>query len=188
MLSKVCNACNIEKPLDMYSKANTCKDGHRNYCKECYRLRKEAWRLKNVERCLARNREWIANNPSRAREMYRKSSAKRTASGKAAITKARCVSKNPELYRAIANHRRRKVRDATPKWVDKGALKNIYLQAQLLKLTVDHIIPINHPEVCGLHIPINLQLLTLKENTMKSNQFNGYISRQTGEKIKRNDY
>ncbi len=33
--SRVCTQCNIEKHLDQFHKAETCKDGHRSYCKDC---------------------------------------------------------------------------------------------------------------------------------------------------------
>ncbi len=39
-----------------------------------------------------------------------------------------------------------------------------------LDLQVDHEIPLNHPEVCGLHYPGNLKLISTGANLKKSNK------------------
>lgn len=39
-----------------------------------------------------------------------------------------------------------------------------------LDLEVDHIIPLNHPEVCGLHFPGNFKLISSDANRKKSNK------------------
>lgn len=36
---------------------------------------------------------------------------------------------------------------------------------------VDHIHPLVHPLICGLHVPANLQVITGSENVQKSNRF-----------------
>ena len=68
------------------------------------------------------------------------------------------------------------IKAATPPWLDVFQLSEIqakYFQARWLsnksgiKHHVDHIIPLNHPEVCGLHVPWNLQVITWEENQEK---------------------
>jgi hypothetical protein len=52
-----------------------------------------------------------------------------------------------------------------------------YLEAQRLSLetgveyVVDHIIPLQHPDVCGLHNDANTQVITAEENRVKGNSF-----------------
>ena len=50
-------------------------------------------------------------------------------------------------------------------------MDELYDLACLRGLEVDHIIPIQHNLVCGLHVPKNLQLLSRSENARKSNKF-----------------
>jgi len=73
---------------------------------------------------------------------------------------------------------RRKKRDKSmPPWANKLAIRSLYIKARQLsaetgiKHEVDHIIPSNHPLVCGLHVETNLQVITEFENITKSNTF-----------------
>jgi hypothetical protein len=85
---------------------------------------------------------------------------------------------NPELYKALTSVRKRRHRDATPKWVtpeQKLAMRQLYLTAMSLtkatgeRYVVDHIVPLLSPEVCGLHVPWNLRVITQSDNLKKSN-------------------
>lgn len=68
----------------------------------------------------------------------------------------------------------RKMHKATPSWADKKAIAAIYKECKELRklgfdYVVDHIVPLNHPYVQGLHWEGNLQIITYKENEAKSN-------------------
>jgi len=64
---------------------------------------------------------------------------------------------------------------AMPLWADREAISCIYEEAKYLQWHVDHIIPLNHPLVCGLHVESNLQSLSPEENMRKSNSFSVVI-------------
>lgn len=60
-------------------------------------------------------------------------------------------------------------RKATPRWVCQWKVNFIYATARLLGLHVDHIVPLRHPLVCGLHTEHNLRMLPGHENIAKGN-------------------
>lgn len=69
------------------------------------------------------------------------------------------------------------VRMATPPWANMKEMNAIYRQAKTLssstgvKHNVDHVIPLKHKDVCGLHCTANLQVLTELANKRKNNKF-----------------
>lgn len=75
--------------------------------------------------------------------------------------------------------RDRRNRQATPKWLtkeQKQQLADIYEHMRDCKVVtgedyhVDHIIPLRGENVCGLHVPWNLQVLPADVNVSKSNE------------------
>lgn len=86
-------------------------------------------------------------------------------------------AKDPQERRAIL------MRLATPPWANRAAVLKIYKERERISAVtgiphdVDHIIPIVHPEVCGLHYDQNLRIIPASENRSKSNLFNGSRSR-----------
>ena len=60
-------------------------------------------------------------------------------------------------------------KDATPPWVSRKELRRIYENCPSGH-HVDHIHPLKHPQLCGLHVPWNLQYLPAEENLRKYNR------------------
>lgn len=84
---------------------------------------------------------------------------------------------HPEKGAANAYRRIQRIKDAKPKWYETDLVKQLYLKRNELRdlwgmvLHVDHIIPIDHKLVCGLHCWNNLQILEGGLNSSKSNHY-----------------
>jgi hypothetical protein len=86
---------------------------------------------------------------------------------------------NPDMYKEMTSLRRRRFRDATPKWLTDTQKMEIRLKYRLAielsratgeRHAVDHIVPLHGENICGLHVPWNLQVLTQKDNLAKYNR------------------
>lgn len=66
---------------------------------------------------------------------------------------------------------------ATPPWACFRQIREVYREADVKSIAlgkkhvVDHIVPLNHPRVCGLHVAWNLQVITDLQNGAKSNNW-----------------
>jgi 5-methylcytosine-specific restriction endonuclease McrA len=168
-----------------YFTGKPCARGHialrktKGACVECM---KEDWAIDNAKRAQKPKSEAAKAAGKRYYEKNREAVIARAA-GRPAVAKQAYRNKhkerNPELYRALTSARKRRHRNATPPWItaeQKLLIRQMYLEAQrLTKLTgvryvVDHIVPLINPEVCGLHVPWNLQIMTQEENLQKSNK------------------
>lgn len=168
-----------------YYTGKPCSRGHiapRKTKGSCIDCMKEDWALDNKKRS-----EKPKSEASKAagKRYYEKNKEAVKARANARPVEERRAHKNkykeanPELYKALVSVRKRRHRSATPKWItpeQKLAMRQLYLQAmELTKLTgeryvVDHIVPLISDEVCGLHVPWNLRVITQDENLRKSNK------------------
>jgi len=85
------------------------------------------------------------------------------------------VNKKPRNRKHIKTYRvnrKRRLRQNKPKWQSWGQIEN-FITTRPEGFHLDHIIPLNHPLVCGLNCIQNFQWLSPKENNIKSNKFDG---------------
>ena len=136
----------------------TCKlkpkstEKYNKYCSN--KCIKTAYRVNHPEANKRSQLKYIQQNPEKrklASDRYRKS--------------------HKEYYALYVRLRKNNKKSACPSWADLEEIKCIYQEAEYFQLEVDHIIPLKHKLVCGLHVPDNLQLLSRSENARKSNKF-----------------
>ena len=168
-----------------YFTGKPCSRGHiaprktKGACVECM---KEDWATDNARRAEKPKSEAAKAAGRRYYEKNREAVIARAAGrphNEVRQYKQKYKDANPELYKALTSVRKRRHRSATPPWITKEQkleMRRMYLNAQrLTKLTgeryvVDHIVPLINPEVCGLHVPWNLRVMTQEENLRKSNK------------------
>lgn len=158
--------------------------------KAAYKARVRAWALANPDKRkkIARkyakaNPEIHRGDPDKARARSRAYRARNPDTWKKGldIEKARARLRrwkklNPNKSAADSAERRVAKIMATPAWANKRAIRAIYREAARATIEsgvqhhVDHIIPLRSEIVCGLHVHINLQVITAAENIEKSNK------------------
>lgn len=83
----------------------------------------------------------------------------------------------PKLKISKARKRYLAERRATPQWASKKLIRLLKQNAREKSKrtgelwTVDHIVPLRHPLVCGLHVHWNMQIMLQSENEKKSNSY-----------------
>ena len=127
-------------------------------CVECARLQNARSSKENA----VRNRKYA--------KLYRQKNAH-----KIREKIAKWYQNNPGAMRRQARERQLATSRAIPQWANKKAVAEIYDTAvqrskrEGISYHVDHIVPLRHKLVCGLHCEDNLQILTAKENMEKHN-------------------
>lgn len=106
--------------------------------------------------------------------MKARATATHAANPEPGLARATAQRETPEYkaYQVAYNCvRRTRLKQSTPPWADKKAIRAFYARARESGLEVDHIIPISGDLVSGLHAPNNLQMLSRSENARKNNRF-----------------
>lgn len=177
------NAARVKAKVEEYKKNNPDKvkeTQYNNYHNnlEKHREKRKAKYYTDKERYKAESLDYYYNNKERVLNTVRTYS--RNNREKIAESNKRYYNLNKEKYTAHSAMRRARKKNAAPDWLTpehKALIKSIYKAAKTLTKKsgiahhVDHVIPLTHEKVCGLHVPWNLQVLTKYANLSKSNSF-----------------
>ena len=162
-MNKICTKCNLEKEVVYFSKHKKSKDGLQHRCKKCFSLM---------------NKERYSSNPSRFKE-YQKTHRKLNPL-KVKENKKREYEKNKVDYLRRARLRQERLIIATPAWLtpeQKAHIERTYKLRDIISSAtgiiyhVDHVVPIKGKNVCGLHVPWNLNVIPAKDNLIKHNKY-----------------
>jgi 5-methylcytosine-specific restriction endonuclease McrA len=172
-----------------YFTGQPCKHGHiaarktKGSCVDCLKVE---WAKGNVERA-GYFKEYNTSSAGQKakREYYDRNRDNVIAKAFSRPTEEKSAAKkrykeaNPDIYRELVSLRRRRFRNATPKWLNDAQKMEIRLKYRLaielsratgVRHAVDHEIPLQGEDVCGLHVPWNLRVITQEENLKKSNK------------------
>ena len=168
-----------------YFTGDPCVRGHiavRKVKGACVTCMKEDWVVDNERRKSKPKSEASKAAAKRYYEKNREAVIARAAA-RPTVEKRRLQAeykeRNVDVVRASTSVRKRRHRDATPKWLtadEKLSMRQLYIQARKLtavtgeQYVVDHIVPLRGNDVCGLHVPWNLRVITQEENLKKSNK------------------
>ncbi len=165
---KLCTKCGISKEVsDFYSNPK-----RQSWCISCCRENVRNWQNRNRQKIQDYNKERYEldlnhreSERSRSKDNYRSNRDTPSYKSKKASREA---------------YRRSYKLQATPVWLTRDHLEEIkyfYWLCSDLKITtgqnyeVDHIVPLKGKNVCGLHVPWNLQILPDQLNRIKHNSY-----------------
>ncbi len=149
---KTCKICNTTKELSCFYVVNKTTKQRCARCSDCYLQIQNNKRNENIEEynknSLAYAKKWQQNNKGKVSFLARQYKLSKT--------------------------------KQTPNWLSEEQIKEILVEYELsawctevtgIKYQVDHVVPLRGKQVCGLHVPWNLQVIPAIDNIKKSNKF-----------------
>lgn len=164
---KFCSSCKTTKETSKFNKRNRSKDGLQAYCRTCMQKYRKEYDANNREVNRLRVQKWRKENPEQNK-----------------LNARLWQYKNKHKFAAKTQKRRAAKLNATPPWLNedhKFMLEEIYelrdlrTQATGVVHHVDHIVPLRGAEVCGLHVPWNLQVIPASANIRKGNSYGNHV-------------
>ena len=185
--TKLCHRCEETKSVAEFHRDRSKADGFHTLCKSCKEVAQKKWRLANDrsayqkqyradnrDTLLEGKKEWY--NDNKERQLANMAAWVKNNRAAFKVIQNRYIGNNRGKFADKEARRRSLKLSAMPKWLNHAEVVEIeymYMYNQIMpgNWEVDHIVPLQGESICGLHIPENLQILSAKENRMKSNKF-----------------
>lgn len=155
--------------LAKYFTGIACKSGHIQFrytvnggCADCLKQQNRSMYAANLDDARKRNRDYYAANKQKENTRV-----------------TQWIKKNPAMSNLYSAARRSRCRTGTPPWLSaeqRQEMINAYAFARAWSAAtgvahdVDHVVPLRGKQVCGLHVPWNLRIVSASENRKKSNR------------------
>jgi hypothetical protein len=187
--TKQCNVCKETKDAAEFSKNKATKDGMQHPCKVCASVSGQLLHRKNTKRnTLAGPPDYTGTKKCStcgetkqkteySIDIHQKSGLRNRCKLCGSTSTARWTKDNPAKRNATFARRRARKLKATPSWEDKRKTLWYYDESQRISQEtgevhhVDHMVPLNHWSVRGLHWHMNFDVLPGAENSSKGNRF-----------------
>lgn len=188
---KSCKSCQEVKVYSDFPTDKGSPDGLRSQCKDCCNLKKRLEWSANKEENSKKRAEYRRLNKEKIRESkrleyirHREKILARVKANTEANKEVRAkyakkhYSENRHIYITNARKREDRLKDGindmfTDRMKEIYQVSEAYSKAYGIEYQVDHIVPLTHSEVSGLHVPWNVQVLPRRENQCKKNKFDG---------------
>jgi hypothetical protein len=165
-IERICTSCYVFKSLDNFFKNKKRLAGVYPVCKECCSIDSKQRYNNNKDSYSKKQRRYYLNNQEKIKlktKLYSNQNRSKL---------------NSYFY---ARDRDKRQRALTKIFLKE--MRELYKQAKNQGLTLDHIIPLKNKDVCGLHVPWNVQFLKFEENASKNNKFDGTYENESWRKI-----
>ena len=187
---KRCSKCGETKPLAMFYLDPNPRNrtGRQSRCIACAKVASVAYGKAHPEWKAKQDRSYRKRYPEKQRQQYANKIAAKPEKYRALAKERsrryrdlhpgaglkgnaerlrRFRLRHPEKETAARAHR--SADQLAPAWGNKPMIRVVYAKARHYGMEVDHIVPLKHPLVSGLHVWHNLQLLDRNLNRVKKN-------------------
>ena len=154
---------------DLVCETQNCKNKQwaKGLCSNHYQKSRRNEDPENAKKAYQATKRWRAKHPEKLAETQRIQHERHKV--KINAYTAQWKRDNWGTYKSYLAARKNRLKQATPKWENLKEIEWIYRHCPK-GYHVDHIIPLNGKNVCGLNCVENLQYLTAAENLRKSNK------------------